>query len=305
MGLYMALESWLNVIAPSAARGRVFSAYMAVTLVAMAIGQYLVLAGDVLGFVPLGLVSILLSLALVPVAFTRTPEPAPSNPPKLGLRRLYAMSPLGFVGAVASGLLNGAFYGMGAVFAQRIGLSDLGVAAFMSATILGGALLQWPIGQASDRFDRRRVMTLVCAIAAVFALAARLIADVSEPGLFVIGFLYGGLVFSVYGLSVALVNDRIEPEQALEASGGLLLVHGVGAAIGPAAAGFFMNEVGPGSLLVYFALVLVAAAAFGLWRLRVGEPLPVDQQTGFVSLASSSHAALEMDPRIDEAAGNR
>ena len=300
VGLYMVLESWLNVIAPNAARGRIFAVYMAVTLVAMGVGQFLVLAGDVIGFVPLGLVSILLSLALVPVAFTRTPEPRPVAAPGFSLARLYAVSPLGVAAALASGLLNGALYGMGAVFGQRIGLSEAGVAAFMSATIFGGALLQWPVGHASDRQDRRRVLTLVCVSAAALAVAAYAMVPVSRIGLLICAFFYGGLVFTIYGLSIALVNDRLAQDEVLEAASTLLLVHGIGAMLGPTAAGALMNAFGPGSLLMYFALVLAATAAFAVWRLRAGETVPLEQQQSYVTVASSSPVVLEMDPRTSD-----
>ena len=300
VGLYMVMESWLNVQAPNAARGRVFAAYVGVTLVAMGAGQFLVLAGDVLGFVPLGLVSILLSLALVPVAFTRTPEPRPVTVSKMSVRRLYSISPLGTAAALASGLLNSAFFGMGAVFGQRIGLTELGVAAFMGITIFGGALLQWPVGHASDRQDRRQVLIVVCALAAVLAVAANMLKSVSVTVLVLCTFFYGGLVFSVYGLSVALINDRIPQDDVLEAASTLLLVHGVGAVLGPLAACVMMELYGPGGLLVYFALVLSAMAAFGLWRLRAGSALPVDQQAAYVAVATSSPVVLELDPRTPD-----
>jgi len=300
VGLYMVMESWLNVISPNAARGRIFSAYVAVTLVAMGIGQFLVLAGDVLGFVPLGLVSILLSLALVPVAFTRTPEPRPVTVPNMSIARLYAISPMGVAAAVASGLLNSAFFGMGAVFGQRIGLSGVGVAAFMAVTIFGGALLQWPVGHASDKNDRRNVLTIVCAGAAGLAVLAYALIPVSTTAMIVCVFFYGGLVFAIYGLSVALVNDRITQDEALEASSSLLLVHGIGAVLGPVAAGALMDIQGPGGLLTFFALVLTAMAAYGVWRLRVGVRLPVEQQQAYVTIAASSPVVLEMDPRTPD-----
>lgn len=300
VGLYMVLESWLNVIAPNAARGRIFAAYMAVTLVAMGVGQFLVTIGDVMGFVPLGLVSILLSLALVPVAFTRTPEPRPVTTPSVSIARLYAISPLGVAAALSSGLLNGALYGMGAVFGQRIGLSEAGVAAFLSAAIFGGALLQWPVGHFSDHHDRRRVLTLVCLGAAGLALAAYTFATVSTLALIVCAFFYDGLVFTIYGLSIALVNDKLAQEEVLEAASSLLLVHGVGAMLGPTAAGMLMNAFGPGSLLVYFMLVLAATAVFAIWRLRARDAVPLEQQQGYVTIASSSPVVLEMDPRTSD-----
>jgi MFS family permease len=300
VGLYIVIESWLNTVAPNRYRGRIFSAYVALTLVAMGLGQFLVLAGDVLGFVPLGLVSILLSLALVPVALTRTREPQPVDAPHLGLRHLYEVSGIATVGAFASGMLNGAFYGLGAVFAQRIGLSEAATAAFVAATIFGGALLQWPLGHWSDRQDRRRVLLAACAGAALLAVAARLAVDFAPALLIVAAFFYGGLVFSVYGLSVALVNDRLHADQVLEATSGLLLLHGLGAALGPTLAGLVMSVFAPGALLAYFAAVLAAVLAYGLWRGRETE-VPAEKSP-FMPMASSSHAVLALDPRAHEAA---
>jgi MFS family permease len=295
VGLYMVLESWLNVIAPNAARGRIFAAYMAVTLIAMGVGQFLVTIGDVMEFVQLGLVSILLSLALVPVAFTRTREPKPVEAPKVSLTRLYVLSPLGVIAALSSGLLNGALYGMGAVFGQRLGLTEAGVAAFMGATIFGGALLQWPVGHFSDRHDRRQVLTYVCLGGAILAAAAYVVSGYSTSALIVCAFFYGGMVFTVYGLSVALVNDKLAQDEVLEAASTLLLVHGVGAMIGPTAAGMLMSLFGPGSLLIYFILVLVASVMFGLRELRATEIMP--EQQSYVPIGTSTQVMLEMDPR--------
>jgi MFS family permease len=299
VGLYMVVESWLNALAPNSKRGKIFAAYMATTLGALAFGQLLILVGDVLGFTPFALVSILLSLALVPIALTRVSEPPPVAAPRPALRRLFAVAPVGFVGALASGLLNGAFFGMGAVFAQRVGMSEAGVASFMSATIVGGAMLQWPVGQLSDRRDRRLVLAAVCASAALLAALAFVAEGFAAPLLAVVAFFYGGLAFTVYGLSVAHVNDLLEPARILEATGSLLLLHGIGAAIGPSAAGFLMQQLGPGSLLVYFALVLSALAGYALYRYKlVARPAPSEAH-GYVPMAESSQALLQMDPRTE------
>jgi len=299
VGLYMVVESWLNALAPNSGRGKIFAAYMATTLGALAFGQFLILVGDVLGFTPFALVSILLSLALVPVALTRVPEPPPVVAPRPALRRLFAVAPVGFIGALASGLLNGAFFGMGAVFAQRVGMSEAGVASFMSATIVGGALLQWPVGQLSDRRDRRLVLAAVCACAALLAALAFVAERFSGPLLVLVAFFYGGLAFTVYGISVAHVNDLLEPAGILEATGSLLLLHGVGAAIGPSAAGFLMQQLGPGSLLVYFALVLAAVAVYALYRYKLVARPAVGEPHGFVPMAETSQAVLKMDPRAE------
>src|SRR3546814_7281318 len=90
--------------------------------------------------------SILISLAAIPVALTRIDAPTPSGHAPLGLRSLYAVSPLGIVGATVTGMMMGAFYGLGAVYVRRLGLNLSDTALFMSVVILGGVALQWPLG---------------------------------------------------------------------------------------------------------------------------------------------------------------
>ena len=297
VGLYIVVESWLNVLAPREQRGKVFALYLTVTCVAMALGQWLLLVGDRLGFVPFVIVSVLLSFALLPLTLTPVAEPEPVEAPQLSLRLLYRTSPLGVSGALSAGLLTGALLGLGAVFVQRLGHADATVAAFMAATILGGALFQWPIGHLSDRHDRRRVLLVVCAGAALVASGAFALVRMVPAALIPAGVALGGLMFAIYGLSVAHVNDLIEPARVLEVTGGLLLVHGVGASLGPTLAGIVMSALGPGSLLIYVAVVTALQALFTLHRMRFAVPVPTQAKAGYVIVGGSSQAALQLDPR--------
>jgi MFS family permease len=303
VGLYIVVESWLNVVAVSEQRGKVFAAYMAVSGVAMALGQWLILFGDRFGFVPFALVSILFSFALLPITLTPVSEPEPTEAPTLGLGALFAISPIGVIGAVASGLLSGAFYSLGHIFGQGVGFSERGIATFMAATILGGAVMQWPVGHLSDRFDRRWVLFWVCIACASVAGTGFYLAREYEDSLIFLGILYGGLSFTVYGLSVAHVNDLIDPGRVLEVAGGLLLLHGLGATAGPTLGGVMMDFLGPESLMLYFAVVLVLLA-LSIWRYS-GTTLVAEvtsHKSGYVMMSGGSQAVLKMDPRRGGAA---
>jgi MFS family permease len=312
VGLFMVIESWLNAHLPNERRGQVFSAYTALALSALALGQVLIATADPGGFTLFGVVSILFSLALVPIAFTRVEQPKPVTAPHLGLRNLYATAPAGVVGAFASGLGGGALWGMAPVFVQRIGLDTTAIAGFMSAAVIGGALLQWPIGRISDRHDRRYVLAAVCVGAAALALAALGATYWSVSALMACMFAYGGLAFSVYPVSVAFVNDRLARDHALAGSSGLLLVYGIGAAIGPTLAGTTMELFGPRTLLAYLAVVLSCVAGFAYYRARTA-PEPADAARGhFVPTVRPSAAALQMvsggerdDERPNQATGLR
>jgi len=300
LGLYMVIESWLNTLSNSETRGRIFAIYMMVTLVALGLGQFLILLGDVTTFINFGVVSVLLSLSLVPIAMTRVREPAPVEAPKLSLKLLMHRSPLGVVGALTAGITTGAFWGVGPLFAHRAGLSEAGIAAFMSAIIFGGALLQWPIGHLSDNHDRRKVLIGVCLASALLAMAMLGALGISMWLLFLAAFVYGGFAFTVYGLSVAHVNDQVDAGEILEATKGLLLLHGIGASVGPVMAGFLMGWLGYQVVLVYAAVVFLLAALYGVHRMTVREPAAtVEEQADYVPMARTSQAVLEMDPRVD------
>lgn len=302
VGLYIVIESWLNAQAPSARRGQVFAAYMVVTLLALALGQALITRADPAGFTLFGIASILMSLALLPVAFTSLAPPQPVTAPRLGLRFLYTTSPVAVAGALASGLVIGAFWGMGPLFAHHLGLDNAGVAGFMAATILGGAALQWPIGRLSDHLDRRWVLACVGAAGTVSALAAAVVAPDSVTWLLVCMVPFGGLAFSVYPLSVAHLNDHLQPDTILEGSSGLLLLHGVGAATGPAGVGLLMGRFGPLSLLVYYATILLLLAAFVSLRIRQAPPVAAADHTQFAAMVRTSPEALVMLAEAEEQA---
>lgn len=297
VGLYIVIESWLNALAPLEHRGKLFAVYISINCVALALGQWLILVGDRLGFVPFALVSVMFSFALIPITMTPVDEPEPVDAPSLSLRSLYEASPVGMAAALGSGLIVGAFYGLGASFAQGVGFSDAGVASFVAATILGGAIFQWPVGHFSDTHDRRVVLFWVCLLGAGTAGMGYFLSPLSTDSLIPLAVIFGGLIFAIYGLCVAHVNDVIDSSRLIEFTGGLLLIHGIGAAIGPTLAGVVMDAFGPKSLMLYFSAVLGLLALYCLQRLRKKVVVPVEEKAEFVLMGVGSQAVLLMDPR--------
>jgi MFS family permease len=301
VGLYMVVESWLNEQSAGPARGRVFAVYMMSTLIALGAGQFLLLAYDPAGLGLFSLAAILIALGLVPIALTRIQEPHIEVSVAFGLTHLYRSSPLGTMGVFCAGLVNGIFWGMAPLFGQRLALDEIQIATLMSATILGGVLLQWPIGHISDRIDRRSVLVAVSLVTAGVAAAAGVIVMQGRPGLLVSAFLYGGLMFSIYGISVAHANDHLGQGEVLEATRGLLLVYGVGALCGPLLGGAVMSAVGPAGLPAISAVTLASLGLFGIYRMTRRAPPPLEEQTEFVPMVRTSPVALEMHPEADPA----
>jgi MFS family permease len=297
VGLYIVLESWLNALAPNALRGRLFAVYMAINFVGLAIGQWLILLSDRYDFIHFALVSILFSFALLPITLTPVSEPAPVDTPALNIMGLYRASPLGSVAAVAGGLLTGAFYGLSASYAQGLGLSASEVATLVAATILGGALFQWPVGHYSDTRDRRVVLLWVCTLGALFAAASYALPALGGTSRILLAVLLGGAMFAIYGLCVAHTNDEVDSTRLVEFTSGLLLIYGAGSALGPTLAGTVMDIAGSASLMLYFAVVLSALALYTIKRLNTLPPIPTEEKATFVAMGGGSQMVLHMDPR--------
>jgi len=293
VGFFLVTESWLNSIAPRGMRGRVFSIYMSVNLLAVAAGQYLLALADPAGFVLFGVVTILFALSLVPTSLAQIDAPPPQRATGLNLRELFNASPVGVVGCLICGMVTGSFWGMGPVFGNKIGLSEVGIAGFMSTVIIGGMVAQWPIGTLSDRVDRRKVIVATAALGCFAAGLAVPLAKVWMPGMLMATTAFGAALFPMYSLSVARTHDVFGGERILETTRGLMLLFGVGAIVGPLVSGWVMASFDPRSIFILFAVLFALLAGFSLYRLPRGETVAAEDQTTFVPMVRTSQEAVE------------
>ena len=300
VGLYTVIESWLNVQAPAGQRSQVFAIYMAVSLMAMAAGQWLVGVAPPGGFVLFNLVAILVCLAALPVTASRMVQPELPPMPRLALKALFHAAPAATVGALLAGLVLGSFWGLAAVYATRIGLDVTGVAMLVSVTIIGGAALQWPIGRLSDGGDRRTALVVICLLGAGAALAMMLPSGQSGLLLFALCFSFGGLAFSIYPLCMAHLLDHLPPEDTLSAGSSLLLLNGVGSALGPALAGVAMTRFGADALPGFQAATLTLAALIIGGR-RLLRQRDNEHPSDFHLMLRTTPTAIELLPEVETA----
>jgi MFS family permease len=287
-GAFIVAESWLNGTASNETRGRLLSIYMVVQMGGLAAGQFLLNLADPGGFALFVLVSVLISVAAVPMLLTASAAPTVTSPRGIGLLDLYRLSPLGVAGIVGVGLAHSGLYAMGPVYATEEGLSLAAISTFMAAIVLGGVVFQIPIGRISDRFDRRRVITAVALLTAVAALPFAIL-PTSQPSLLFGGFfLVGGLTLPLYALCVAHTNDFLSPEQMVGASGALVLAYGLGAALGPTLTATAMQVTGPSGFPLFLTAMHAAIGLFALYRMTRRPSVPAEARGPFMPLPNPS-----------------
>jgi MFS family permease len=98
-GMVVVVESWLNGSTPDTHRGRILSVYQILISCCWAGSQFLIGLAPVTGFTLFCLVSMLLSLSLVPITLSKVESPFLPEPSPAKLNFLAMISPIGVAGA--------------------------------------------------------------------------------------------------------------------------------------------------------------------------------------------------------------
>ncbi len=122
-GIYVVAESWLNDRASQTNRGRLLAVYMLVLYVGLGAAQFLIILANPSTPTPFLLVSVLISLSMVPIAVSAQQVPQPAIPKKVSYAELYRNSPLGVVAVLGVGndLRHHFFDGAGVRATERPG----------------------------------------------------------------------------------------------------------------------------------------------------------------------------------------
>lgn len=265
-GLYAGVESWLQGRSEDAIRGRVLGLYSVMQYAGWGVGTQIIGLGDPASFGLFTLAAIALSVAILPLVLIDTAPPPVPESGALRVMDVWRDSPIGFIGAVLIGLVNGPFWTITPVYGSEIGLSAAGVGTFMTMLTIGSALFQIPVGRFSDKMDRRKVLLVVC----LFSVALELMMVVFRPhgsALMLFGIILGGAVATQYYVVAAHANDRAPAQDAVRISAALLLLYCIGAMLGPTTAALLMGLLGPSGLFIHNAVLHLVLAAFVFYRM--------------------------------------
>ncbi len=302
-GAAMIVESWLNEVADNRSRGTIFSVYVTINMAASTIGQLSMSLTGTLGYVPFVVGAISFICAVLPTAFTSTPQPRPISSSKLDVVLLYKTSPLAVIASFACGMANGTFGTLAPVYGYEQKLDASSIAYLFAVTAVVGAIAQIPFGRLSDKIDRRLVIVGLSSFAAVVGFLTVLINPGNGVLMFVLFGMYGFSAYPLYAIAVAHANDFAKDGEFGRVAGGMLLILGIGLAIGPLLASWVMSSVGPVGLFIVTGTFHGALAVTAFLRMKVR---PVRDATGRVRFRAMnaekgvSPGTVALDPRAEE-----
>ncbi|MCO6392722.1 MFS transporter [Aliihoeflea aestuarii] len=298
-GLFTVMESWINSSVGNATRGRATSVYRVIDLVGTTLSQFMIPLFGTNGFTIFGVMAIMITLSLVPVSLGDRSNPSPPKELKLDLKSVWLISPLACIGSAVAGLANSAFRLVGPLYAQSIGLSVSQIATFISLGVIGGVVLQYPLGSLSDRWDRRKVLVLTSAAAMLAALAIALMTQSGALSHFVLIFIFSAFAMPIYSLAAAHGNDNAGEGGYVKVAAALMFFYAIGAVIGPLTSSLLLTQFGNPALFYYLAGVYAFFIAVTLYRMRVRSAPPPEERGRFTALIRTSpfFARLAHRPR--------
>ena len=305
-GLYMIIESWLNGNANAQNRGSILSIYTTLNLIMVMCGQQLFnLGGTVEDVMLFSLAAILISIAIIPVSLTRSAAPAVVHRVKLNMFKVWQHSHIALIGAVVAGLVTGAFWSLAPIYAKDNNFDSSQLGLFLSATVLGGACFQLPLGKLSDRFDRRTVLMYAAlvgsAVSLSFVYLPHFITVFAGWPAFISAFFWGGSCMTLYAICLAHANDNATSDDFVEISSAMLITLGLSSAIGAPLASLAMKFMGPDGLYAFTSGSLIIFFIIVLFRRRSHiPPSTLEEKEEFRTVTDmAGPAAYEMDPRTE------
>lgn len=306
-GLYITVESWLLNVSTEKNRSSYLALYIGCCYGAQSIGQLFIEVIDLNTVIPFIFGAIFITISVIPITVTPISTPKIDEPQALGMKKLFKVSPTGVIGCLVAGMFISSTYGLLPIYVVDGGVVLNNVATVMSLNILGGVLLQYPLGYLSDRMDRRLMIIMLCGIASVICILILLIdrtsvlsMDLAYFANLSLVFILGGATFCVFPISMNHVCDYIDKNSVIEAAQGLTVAYGFGSVIGPLIIAYIMKLTGSIGFFIGMSLLFALTTLYTWYRvIRSKKPLET-QDSEFIALPQTSPIVSELEPRLKD-----
>jgi MFS family permease len=232
--LFIATEVLINTISDETNRGRNIGLYVMFLSTGIAAGTMLIWTVRIYEWLPfvIGAITILIvyvfvEFLLVDLEPVRDLEKKHENFP-------FRMMP---VVAVFSSAVYGVFESSITIviplFGLRSSFTEDEVSLFLASYVIGGIILLYLIGRASDKASKFKLLLVVSAVLSVLFLLPAFFSDTAI--LTVIFFVIGGFVPALYTIGLTYTVERVEKAYVAQANGHFAMAYGLGTLAGPVA----------------------------------------------------------------------
>ena len=266
--LFTAGESWINLLASDAGRGRIIGLYAVGLSAGFGIGPLLLYFTGIEGWPPF-----IANMAITAAA--ALPLLGVGNLGRdLGRGRggspfaMFVRAPLIVLAVAIFGLYETALMALLPIWGVRNGMTAGMAAATLSAVYIGSIALQLPVGWLSDKLARIDVLRLCAAIGLAGAALVTVLA-LSPAAQFALLFFWGGIAAGIYPVALGMAGDRFQGGELVAINAAMIIAYGLGGLAGPPLGGVAMELWTPRGLPALFVVLFAALLAFSARSRRV------------------------------------
>ncbi|MDH6672388.1 MFS family permease [Paenibacillus sp. LBL] len=267
--LHYAAQLWVLMMSTPKNRGRSISFYGMSYGLGFSIGPLgipLLKYGEAVPFLILAVLFLFILLVVLFKLPNLKPEKSENGEQQPGGRYLksYRLAWFALIPAFLYGYMKAGINSNFPVYGLRSGFTLGEISALLPFVGIGGLLLQLPLGIWSDKFGRKRVLTIAGIVGGCCFLLIP-VAGTNFWAILVLLTLAGGLVGSFFSLGLAYAAD-ILPRVLLPAANVVASFHfNAGSIAGPNAGGAIMETGWNGGIFVLLGGLYILFACTGLW----------------------------------------
>ena len=306
--MYTVAESWLNDRSSNKNRGSVLSIYMVILYGSLGLGMFLLNFSSPKNFQPFILISVITSLALIPILLTKKKPPTFKKIKVMTLKELYESSPFGMISSFLYGIVQSALFTLLAVYAISMNFTILETSIVTFLLAISGAIAQFPVGKISDIYDRRKVIIYSTFGAAIFSILTIMVSRqmylpdglaTSKTWFYIYFILFSFCSLPMFSLILAHTNDYIVKEKFVAAGAGLQFIFGLGAISGPFLCSIIMDLVGSNGFFIFLFFFHSLIGIYGIYRMKI-RPTVDNPDSQFVAMPQTiTPAGIELNPTTE------
>jgi MFS family permease len=264
---YIISETWVLQLSSGQNRGRIMGFYTTVLASGFALGPFILALTGSGGMVAFGILIVILSLTTLALFSIRGRMPEFEKEGTGSIRSFLPLAPgllmvVGMLAYFEQGMLS-----LLPVYGLHHNLTETFISFSVGILVAGNVVMQFPIGWATDKVPRQRIM-LICILLTAAGGFLLPLAINSRVFLWPLLFFWGGFSFGSYTVALAELGDRFSGRMLLTGNAAFGLAWGVGGIIGPATTGAAMDLFGPGMLPLSMGLGFVVLALVFFWPKR-------------------------------------
>ena len=275
-GMFVVFETWLNFSTDNKGRGQIMAMYIIMLTLGKIIGNYAFNYINTFSFSHYSYITMFILASMLPLLTTALRQPQPVTGNFFSFRAVYKISPAALVVLFLSQIGSSSANSLGAILGKLMGFNSWYISHLMSLIFVSAIVMQMPLGNLSNKVDRRLVMLWVVVMMVIGSLIF-LFSAVDTRWFWVAMVIIGATIYNFYPLAMAHINDLLHEKHRAVVTAQLLLVASIGQTIGPMTTSYFMTRFdykGFGIMLLIEGILILL---FLLNRLRVRRPTKRDK----------------------------